>query len=231
LRPRARLHACPHLCLETFADAALRAACTAGNHLRFPMNARSDIGRSQRQCLAHRRQAASGLRTAWQKIPADSSCGSQAVTRESVRQVVLSMQSLRDLRGRVLSSARAYPSIWMGPSLSAGLRGPSRTAWATTCERRCAAPLAHMHTSYSPVLPTCHAHTPLYFRSPAPVLRVFDGIVPSLPGTCGLCSWGTRGVVVWVASSRTRERAAGPSVLCAAVPVPCPCATTRGCEL
>ena len=141
------------------------------------------------------------------------------------------MWSLRGARGRVLSSARPYPSIWMGPSLSAGLRGPSRTAWATTCERRCAAPLAHMHTSYSPVLPTCHAHTPLYFRSPAPVLRVFDGIVPSLPGTCGLCSWGTRGVVVWVASSRTRERAEGPSVLCAAVPVPCPCAATRGCEL
>ena len=150
--------------------------------------------------------------------------------------LVLSMQSLHDLRGRVLSSARPYPSIWMGPSISAGLRRPSRTAWATICERRCAASLAQMHTSYSPVLPTCHAHTPFTFdltrsRSPAPVLRVFDGFVPSLLGTCGFCSWGTRGVVVWVASSRTRERAAGPSVLCAAVPVPCPCAATRGCEL
>ena len=63
------------------------------------------------------------------------------------------------------------------------------------------------------------------------VLRVFDGFVPSLPGrTCGVCSWSTRGVVVRVASSRARERAAGPSVLCAAVPVPCPCAATRGCE-
>ena len=148
-----------------------------------------------------------------------------------------SMQSLRDLRGRVLSSARprAYPSIWMGPSLTAGLRGPSRTAWATICERRCAAPLAHMHASYSPVLPACHAAHALYFRShaftiPCPCARVFDGFVPFSPGTCGFCSWGTRGVVDWDASSRERERAAGPSVLCAAVPVLCPCAATRGCE-
>ena len=77
------------------------------------------------------------------------------------------MWSLRGARGRVLSSARPYPSIWMGPSLTAGLRGPCRTAWATVHEkvRRPACPYAYRYLSGSKVvwvhfLSTLRSRTP-----------------------------------------------------------------------